>query len=92
MILCHLKVMKIYLSFWYGSSNASLKELCLYLYDEFINRKDIKKYYFNLDESKTIQGILIDNSNQEGGRCPYCDGKMVNGDPDHFYQKAVFHY
>ncbi|WP_314407847.1 HNH endonuclease signature motif containing protein [uncultured Gemella sp.] len=76
--------------FWYGSSNASLKELCLYLYDEFINRKDIKKYYFNLDESKTIQGILIDNSNQEGGRCPYCDGKMVNGDPDHFLPKSRF--
>ena len=76
--------------FWYGSSNASLKELCLYLYDEFINRKDIKKYYFNLDESKTIQDILIDNSNQEGGRCPYCDGKMVNGDPDHFLPKSRF--
>ncbi len=77
-------------NFFYFSSNDSLRDLCLYLYGQFINRKDIKKYYFNLDESKTIQGILIDKSNQEGGRCPYCDGKMVNGDPDHFLPKSQF--
>lgn len=78
------------LNFLYYSKDPDLKKLCNYLYEEFINRKDVKKYYFGLNQDQSIKTELKIQSNRKGWRCPYCDGKMVNGDPDHFLPKSQF--
>ena len=78
------------LNFLYFSKDPDLKKLCIYLYEEFINRKDVKKYYFDLNQDQSIKTKLKIQSNRKGWSCPYCDSKMVNGDPDHFLPKSQF--
>lgn len=78
------------LNFLYFSKDPDLKNLCSYLYEQFIDRKDVKKYYFCLNQDQSIKTKLKIQSNRKGWKCPYCDSKMVNGDPDHFLPKSQF--
>lgn len=79
------------IKFWYGYSSSSLKELGNYLYDEFINLKTVKAYYFNIfDDTVTIKGHLISEGKSRGLRCPYCSGSLNPADPDHFLPKSKF--
>lgn len=79
------------IKFWYGYSSSSLKELGNYLYDQFINLKKVKAYYFNIfDDTSTIKGQLISEGKSRGLRCPYCSGSINPADLEHFLPKSRF--
>ena len=75
----------------FSSRERVLITLCEYLYSAFIDRKGVKEYYFGITEdSETIKSNLIAQAKKDGCLCPYCGGKMGNGDPDHFLPKSLY--